>query len=177
MAVKKQFNINWMAILAVFLVILITLVVFLIYIVMKKDTVKPATNVVQERIVYVNKEQPETQKQDIPVYPKELPSYNNKDYQQIGILSANETDKEPIVLPIFARKLQNHSDRWQYYTATDKNNMIRLPVKHENKNCEDDLGCREIYDGDTINIDTYRDRVFTVTIYKKNVPQYFADRY
>lgn len=113
----------------------------------------------------------------LPVYPRKLPMYNSNDYQQIGILTAQETDKEPIILPLYGRNIQNRSDRWQYYTATDKNNMMRLPLYYQGRDCEDDVGCNELYTGDQINIDIYKDRVFTVTVYRKDAPRYFADRY
>lgn len=114
---------------------------------------------------------------DIPIYPKELPKYNNSEYQQVGILSANETDKEPIVLPLFGKKIYGRNDRFNYYTATDKNNMMRIPIKFENKDCEDSIGCNQIYDKDTLTIDIYQDKTFTATIYKNDVPKYFASPY
>jgi hypothetical protein len=119
----------------------------------------------------------ETSKEDIPIYPKKLPQYQNTEYQQIGILTANETEKEPIVLPLFAKKVRNNKERWQYYTATDKNNMMRLPITHQNMKCDEDIGCKEIYDGDKLSIEIYQGRVFTATIYKIEAPRYFADMY
>ena len=117
----------------------------------------------------------------LPVYPKNLPQYSSPnrplDYQQVGILTSNETDKEPIVLPLYGRKLYNRSDRWQYYTATDKNNMIRLPLTFGNRECEDDVGCNEINSGDTLSISTYAGRTFTATVYRTDAPHYFADVY
>jgi hypothetical protein len=113
----------------------------------------------------------------LPVYPKDLPQYSSPDYQQVGILTAQETDKEPVILPLYGRKLYNRSDRWQYYTATDKNNMMRLPLNYENRDCEDDVGCKELYNGDKITVDIYKDREFTATIYRIDSPRYFADAY
>lgn len=117
----------------------------------------------------------------LPVYPKNLPQYSSPsrplDYQQVGILTSNETDKEPIVLPLYGRKLYNRSDRWQYYTATDKNNMMRIPLSFGNRPCEDDVGCNEINNGDTLTIDIYSGRTFTATVYRTNAPHYFADVY
>jgi len=111
------------------------------------------------------------------IHPNKLPEYDNMDYQQIGILTANEFDKEPIVLPLLAKKIKNNRDRWNYYTASDKNNMMRLPIKHNNMHCDDNIGCNEINDGDNLNIDIYKGRIFTATIYKKQSPQYFAEIY
>jgi hypothetical protein len=113
----------------------------------------------------------------IPIYPKELPKYdNNREYQQVGILTYNDAS-EPIILPLFSKIANNHRDRWNYYTTTDKNTMLRLPISHENMKCDDDLGCKEIYDGNTIYIEMYKGKTFTATIYKKQSPSYFADRY
>jgi len=113
----------------------------------------------------------------IPIYPKELPSYdNNREYQQVGILTSND-EKEPIILPLFSKRANNHSDRWNYYTTTDKNTMLRLPISHDNMKCDDDIGCNEIYDGNTLYIEMYKGKTFTVTIYKKQALTYFADKY
>ena len=113
----------------------------------------------------------------IPIYPKELPSYdNNREYQQVGILTSNDTS-EPIILPLFSKIANNHRDRWNYYTTTDKNTMLRLPISHDNMKCDDDIGCKEIYDGNTLYIEAYKGKTFTATIYKKQTLSYFADRY
>jgi len=113
----------------------------------------------------------------IPVYPKELPSYdNNREYQQVSILTSNDENK-PIILPLFSKRANNHRDRWNYYTTTDKNTMLRLPISHDNMKCDDDIGCNEIYDGNTIYIEMYKGKTFTATIYKKQAPSYFAEKY
>jgi hypothetical protein len=113
----------------------------------------------------------------IPIYPKELPSYdNNREYQQVGILTSND-DKEPIILPLFSKRANNHRDRWNYYTTTDKNNMLRLPISYDNMKCDDDIGCNEIYDGNTLYIEMYKGKTFIATIYKKQALLYFADKY
>jgi hypothetical protein len=113
----------------------------------------------------------------IPIYPKELPSYdNNREYQQVGILTSND-EKEPIILPLFSKRANNHRDRWNYYTTTDKNTMLRLPISHDNMKCDDDIGCNEIYDGNTLYIEMYKGKTFTATIYKKQTLSYFADKY
>jgi hypothetical protein len=113
----------------------------------------------------------------IPVYPKELPSYdNNREYQQVGILTSNDND-EPIILPLFSKRANNHRDRWNYYTTTDKNTMLRLPISHDNMKCDDDIGFNEVYDGNTLYIEMYQGKTFTATIYKKQAPSYFAEKY
>ena len=120
---------------------------------------------------------PKVDSSSIPVYPKELPTYdNNREYQQVGILTSND-DNDPIILPLFSKRANNHRDRWNYYTTTDKNTMLRLPISRDNMKCDDDIGCNEIYDGNTIYIEMYKGKTFTATIYKKQTLSYFADRY
>ena len=148
---------------------------FKVYVIMNKKN--EIHHIYSEKINISNNKPTTDINKDIPVYPKQLPQYDAKEYQQIGILSANEEDKEPIVLPLFAKKSRNNRDRWQYYTATDKNNMMRLPIVHQNMKCDNDIGCREIYDGDKVTIEIYRGRIFTATIYKTNTPKYFADKF
>jgi hypothetical protein len=49
--------------------------------------------------------------------------------------------------------------------------------KHKAFLCDDDIGCNEIYDGNTLYIEMYKGKTFTATIYKKQTLSYFADKY
>lgn len=115
---------------------------------------------------------------DLPINPISDPKYPlrgqpNVPYQQMGVLIAEpETPGgEPTVLPLLGKPAATSRDRWQYYTSTDKTHMLRLPVAFENKNCTEDIGCREVQDGDNINIPAYK-KDFQVQIYKYEKPQY-----
>ena len=144
----------------------------MIYLLLNKKKEKINDNII------IVKEKDEKPSSLLPVFPKNLPEYNNTEYQQIGILTSEEQDKEPIILPLFSRKINNRKDRYNYYTSTDKNNMLRLPINFDNMNCDEEIGCREIYNNDKITIDNiYKDRIFTATLYKLNAPKYFADKY
>lgn len=176
MAAQKKNNF-WYIFISLLLIILIILITILIYIYNKPNTVtiiKEVHRIENPKQTHVTSvpEAPEA-----PVYPTKLPQYYDKNYQQIGILTSHESDKEPIILPLFSRRVNNHKDRWNYYTASDNNHMMRLPITFDNMKCEDDIGCREIYDNDTLTIEIYQDRVFRATIYKVESPQYFADKY
>ena len=174
MVSKTNMNTYLLLFIAFLLVCLISLVIVFIYVYSNYNNSLKAVSKEQETVVVIPQEHKHV---DNRVHPHKLPEYNSTDYQQIGILTSNESDKEPIVLPLFSRRLHNHKERWNYYTATDKNNMMRLPIVFQNMNCEDDIGCREIYDGDKLNIEIYQGREFTATIYKVESPKYFADRY
>ena len=79
---------------------------------------------------------------------------------QIGILSkmthSNDSgpgsDPEAHILPLLGRKTYNRSNKWVYYTATDKYNQVRIPISHNGRDCGGEYGCDEIMDGETITI-------------------------
>lgn len=79
---------------------------------------------------------------------------------QLGILSkmdnTNNTgpgsDTDSHVLPLLGRRTYNRSNKWVYYTATDKYNQVRIPISNNGRDCGGEYGCDEIMDGDTITI-------------------------
>lgn len=177
MPLKAKPKVNTVTLILVFIIIAL-LTILAIVLSSKKE--KPKTE--QPPIVVVTQKEvvqkiPEVSRDSVPVYPEKLPKYSSAQYQQVGILTSEEQDKEPIILPLFGRNIQNRYDRWQYYTASDKNTMIRLPLKFQNKDCEDDIGCNEIVSGDKLEVGIYQGKTFTATIYKKDAPRYFASKY
>ena len=103
-----------------------------------------------------------------------------EDFQQIGMLykeSISDTDSTPgnnsdsNILPIFGKPLYRGSSNWLYYTSSDKNTSIKIPISKDGKDCTDDQGCKEIYDGDQINIPAYNGS-FKVKMYKFDKPRY-----
>lgn len=176
MPIKRMQSSFWM--IGTLILLVVILLMTLVYLQtgdksVKSERQQPSMIQQQPQVIVIDK----TEKDRLPVYPTNLPKYSSPEYQQVGILTSNETDKEPIVLPLYGRKLYNRSDRWQYYTATDKNNMIRLPLNYENRDCEDDVGCKELYSGDKLSVDIYQGRSFTATIYRTDSPRYFAESY
>ena len=180
MVLKKNFNITYILYLVIFVLLVLLLIVSTLFY-YAYNNIKKQDIIVVDKNVKIDScpSCPSCPKVDssIPIYPKELPSYdNNHEYQQVGILTSND-DNEPIILPLLSKRANNHRDRWNYYTTTDKNTMLRLPISYNNMKCDDDIGCNEIYDGNTLNIEMYKGKTFTATIYKKQTPLYFADKY
>ena len=102
------------------------------------------------------------------------------DFQQLGILSktdiSDETQKpgnnnESMVLPLYGKPLYRGSSKWFYYTETDRNRPIKIPISVNNNDCMDDRGCDEIYDGGVVSIPSLNGD-FNVKIYKFNKPRY-----
>lgn len=90
-------------------------------------------------------------------------------YQQVGILQHGDK-----ILPLYGKPRWTGANRWNYYTNTDGYNTIKLPVFNtQDRNCLDDNGCDEIYDGDKTIIPQYgKDKTFHATIYQLDKPRY-----
>lgn len=88
-------------------------------------------------------------------------------YQSMGIVTTSSGE----LLPLYGRRLASRSDRFNYYTRTDTNNPIPLPIRHKKRDCQDDVGCDELYDGDNVEISPTK-QSGNVTIYRFNGPTY-----
>lgn len=90
-------------------------------------------------------------------------------YRQVGILTRNNSSET--ILPLMGRPLFTSRDKWNFYTISDKNNMVKLPVTFKNKSCTNEYGCDNVYNGDVVYVDGYND-TFKVTMYDNNVMKY-----
>jgi hypothetical protein len=58
------------------------------------------------------------------------------------------------MLPLYGRRtMRGSSDRWNYYTRTDTYNPVPLPIRYKNRDCMDDIGCAELYSGETVHLE------------------------
>jgi hypothetical protein len=88
-------------------------------------------------------------------------------YQSMGIIKT-ETGQ---MLPLYGRRTTSRSDRFQYYTRTDSANPIPLPIQYKRRDCQDDVGCDELFSGETVKIAGTGDSG-AVTIYRYDGPTY-----
>jgi len=88
-------------------------------------------------------------------------------YQQMGVILGS--DGKP--LPLYGRRVAPRSDRFNYYTRTDSYNPVALPVRFKKRDCQDNLGCDEIFSGDDIKISATGDTA-KVTLYGFDGPKY-----
>lgn len=91
-------------------------------------------------------------------------------YRQIGILTRISGTNE-MILPLMGRPLITNRDKWNFYTMSDKNNMVKLPIRFNGRNCTSDLGCNDLYTGDVVKVEGYNDD-FKVTTYENDMPKY-----
>ena len=96
--------------------------------------------------------------------------FQDQAYGNVGMLTKVGGNK-PVMLPLLGRPLHRSGDKWQYYTFNENNSFIKLPINVNGKCCSSDLGCKEIFNGDTVYVQGYND-IFKVTVYENNYPQY-----
>jgi hypothetical protein len=88
-------------------------------------------------------------------------------YQSMGVITMEDGQ----VLPLYGRRTASRSDRFQYYTRTDTFNPVQLPVRHKRRDCQEDVGCEELFNGESISVSATGQRG-TVTIYRFDGPTY-----
>lgn len=88
-------------------------------------------------------------------------------YQQMGVLKGSEGK----LLPLYGRRVASRSDRFNYYTRTDTYNPIQLPISYKKKDCQDPVGCQELFDGDTVTMSPTGETA-TATLYRFDGPLY-----
>jgi hypothetical protein len=88
-------------------------------------------------------------------------------YQSMGVMAMEDGQ----ILPIYGRRTASRSDRFQYYTRTDSYNPVQLPIRHKRRDCQDDIGCEELFDGDSITV-IPTNQTGRATIYRFDGPKY-----
>ena len=91
------------------------------------------------------------------------------DYRQVGLLT--RMGGPEMILPLMGRPLYVSRDKWNFYTMSDKNNMVKLPVSHKGRSCTNEYGCDNLYNGDVVYVEGYND-TFKVTMYDNQVMRY-----
>lgn len=97
-------------------------------------------------------------------------------FQQIGLLTTpggtdNSATPTRTILPLFGRSIDSSRNRWNYYTRTDGMNPVQVPVQYKRRNCDDDTGCDELMDGESVGV-PIMGQSFTASIYRYSTPRY-----
>ena len=87
-------------------------------------------------------------------------------YQSMGIITMDDNK----VLPLYGRRTASRSDRFQYYTRTDTYNPVQLPIRVKRRDCQDDVGCDELYNDDDVQVASLGKG--KTTIYRFDGPSY-----
>lgn len=94
-------------------------------------------------------------------------------FRQVGILTRVGAGGDPkeTILPIMGRPLYANRDKWQFYTMSDSNNSVKLPISLGGKHCTGEYGCDDISNADTVYVEGYN-TPFKATIYENEFPRY-----
>ena len=90
-------------------------------------------------------------------------------YRQVGLLT--RINGQETILPLMGRPTITNRDKWNFYSMSDKNNAIKLPITNAGKSCTSEYGCDNLYNGDTVYVEGYND-AFKVTMYDNNTIRY-----
>ena len=105
-----------------------------------------------------------------PGIPINVPTQSvDSTYRQVGILT--RTNGDETILPLMGKPLFTNRDKWNFYTMSDKNNSIKLPISYKKKSCTNEYGCDNLTNGDTVYVEGYND-AFKVTSYDNNNMRY-----
>lgn len=69
-------------------------------------------------------------------------------YQSYGFISTENGQ----TLPLYGRRLASRSDRYNYYTRTDTYNPVPVPIVYKKRNCQDSVGCEELFDNEHVRL-------------------------
>jgi len=98
---------------------------------------------------------PEPTRQREPVRSRQ-PEFRDppiKDYkpghvQQMGVLLGENNE----TLPLYGKEVRGRRDQYHYYTSTPGQQIYSIPITHDGRDCMDDLGCRELYGNENVNV-------------------------
>lgn len=92
-------------------------------------------------------------------------------YRQVGILTPMKKKHLEKILPLMGRPLFTRRDLWQYYSMSDSNNSVKLPIIVNGKSATNEYGVNQIYNGTKVFVEGYNEP-FKVTIYDNDVIKY-----
>jgi len=69
-------------------------------------------------------------------------------YQSMGIVKTSDGK----LLPLFGRRSISSRERYNYYTRTDSYNPLPIPIQIQGRDCQDQVGCPELFNGDKVKI-------------------------
>jgi len=97
-------------------------------------------------------------------------------YRQIGILTRvnnnnNNNNNKETILPLMGRPLITNRNKWNFYSMSENNQLLKLPITYNGKKCMGEYGCDDLTNGDIVQVDGYNDS-FKVTAYESNSPKY-----
>lgn len=98
----------------------------------------------------------------VPDLPFNIPTQGiPESYQSLGIVKTDDGK----LLPLYGRRSISSRDRYNYYTRTDTYNPMPIPVNIGGRDCQDQVGCPELFNGDKVRMSALN-QAGEVTMYR-----------
>lgn len=81
--------------------------------------------------------------------------------QAMGVLIGPNEE----VLPLYGKESRYHRDRYHYYTVSEGQQLYPLPITINDRECTEDLGCNELYGGESVSV-TGKTGTYTTKMYR-----------
>ena len=96
-------------------------------------------------------------------------------YRQVGLLTpinpSGKNNDVAKIIPLMGRPLFSNREKWQYYSMSDQNNSVKLPIIIKNRNATNEYGVDKVYNGDIVYVEGYK-QAFKVTEYENDTVRY-----
>ena len=88
-------------------------------------------------------------------------------YEQVGLLMSADQTTITHPLPLFGMRSSPAAADWRYFTYSQTDPPIRLPVIFKKRNCQNNSyrGCEELSENDMVEVQGYEGRLFKVTLF------------
>lgn len=96
-----------------------------------------------------------------PAYPASSP------FMQVGSIMADAGAQGRQILPLFGRPVPHRRGRWNYYTQTDTFNPVQVSVSNNCRDCMAEMGCEELFGGESISVGAYGPYPFAVSLHQR----------
>jgi|UniRef100_A0A6C0JGE7 hypothetical protein len=138
---------------------LVVLVAIVIYLYQNPKVVKIPVNVPMMMPRFMQRTERPPQSPEFREPP--IKQYKPGHMQQMGVLTGDGDE----TLPLYGKEVRGRRDRYHYYTTTGGENLYPLPIKHDGRDCVDDIGCQELYGNESVNV-TGKTGSFNVNLYR-----------
>jgi Family of unknown function (DUF5755) len=92
-------------------------------------------------------------------------------YRQVGLLTPVGGGSDDKILPLMGRPLLTNRSMWQYYSMSNQNNSVKLPIRKGGRSCTNENGCNELMNGENVFVEGYN-QAFRVTLYDNDSIRY-----
>ena len=92
-------------------------------------------------------------------------------FRQVGIMTPMHGSSKDNILPLIGRPVLVSRDKWQYYTMSNQNNSIKLPLVVKGRSATDEYGVDKLYDKDHVLVLGQNEK-YIVTIYDNDTIRY-----